>query len=139
MGAAQPNNGGMLKEGSQVFLVAASSTVLAEGEAASNSGSWVGAALPILLIIVVFYMFMIRPNSRRRQQQMSLQRNISVGQEVMTTAGLYATVVSLEDDAVVLEVSPGVRMRYARGAIARVIEHDNGVEDGQTSTDSTSS
>jgi preprotein translocase subunit YajC len=132
--------GGKLKEGSQVFLVAAASTVLAEPEAASSSGGgFAGLILPLLLIGVVFYMFLIRPNNRRRQQQQSLQRSVAVGQEVMTTAGMYATVVGLEDDVVVLEVSPGVRMRYARGAIARVIEHDTEVEEGQTGTDSTSS
>jgi preprotein translocase subunit YajC len=113
--------------------------VLAEPEAASNSGGGLaGLLLPLLLIGVVFYLFLIRPNQRRRQQSMQMQRSIQVGQEVMTTAGLYATVVDLDDDVVVLEVSPGVRMRYARGAIARVIEHDTGVEEGQAGTDSTS-
>jgi preprotein translocase subunit YajC len=39
----------------------------------------------------------------------------------MTTAGLFATVVAVEDDAVVLEIAPGVTSRWNKAAISRVL------------------
>ena len=55
----------------------------------------------------------------------------------MTTSGLFATVSSVEDDAVVLEVAPGVHSRYAKQAVLRVInpEQPGSVDLGTSSTD----
>ncbi|CAJ60791.1 hypothetical protein FRAAL2142 [Frankia alni ACN14a] len=56
---------------------------------------------------------------------------------MITTAGLYATVVELEDGDVLLEIAPDVVCRFTRSAIARVISspdadetHDDGSADG---------
>ena len=43
------------------------------------------------------------------------------GVEVMTTAGLFATVHAVTDDEVQLEVAPGVVQRYAKGAVLRIV------------------
>jgi preprotein translocase subunit YajC len=67
------------------------------------------------------YFLMIRPQSRRRREQQEMQSRIAAGDEVQTVGGLYATVVDLDDESVTLEASPGVPMRFGRGAIARVI------------------
>jgi preprotein translocase subunit YajC len=40
----------------------------------------------------------------------------------MTASGMYGTVAALEDDAVLLEIAPGVTTRWARAAIGRVVE-----------------
>ncbi|TDE08584.1 preprotein translocase subunit YajC [Jiangella asiatica] len=89
--------------------------------------------LPILLI-AVFYFLLIRPQQRQRRQMAELQQSVQPGSKVMTTAGLIATVVSIEDDEVVLEVAPGVHSRYVRRAIVNVIPS----EEPTTSTTATS-
>ena len=38
----------------------------------------------------------------------------------MTTSGLYATVASIGDDTVDLEVAPGVTVRWAKAAVAEM-------------------
>jgi preprotein translocase subunit YajC len=82
----------------------------------------IASLFPLILIFVLFYFLVIRRGQRQQQQVRDVQRSITVGQQVMTTAGLYATVSALEDDTVVLEIAPGVNVRYARAAVARVIE-----------------
>jgi preprotein translocase subunit YajC len=77
--------------------------------------------LPLLLILVVFYLLILRPARNRQREALRLQRSLAVGQQVMTTAGLYATVTGLDDDAVILETSPGVTSRWSRAAVARVL------------------
>jgi preprotein translocase subunit YajC len=80
--------------------------------------------LPIIVIGLVFYFLLFRPQRRRQQQQAQMQRQIEPGQRVMTTAGMFATVVALEDDAVVLEVAPGVEVRCVKQAIGQVLPDD---------------
>ena len=43
------------------------------------------------------------------------------GARVRTTAGMYATVVDVDGDDVVLEVAPGVEVRYMRRAVMDVV------------------
>ena len=77
--------------------------------------------LIFLLVIVVIFGVMISAQRRRQRAAMQVQHEILPGSRIMTTAGLFATVVSVGDDEVELEVAPGVVSRYARAAIARVI------------------
>jgi preprotein translocase subunit YajC len=84
----------------------------------------IGLALPVLMI-VVFYFLLIRPQNQRRRAQMQMQSEVGVGDEVMTTGGIYGTIVELEDDygTVILEVAPNTQIRIARAAISqRVVD-----------------
>ena len=85
--------------------------------------------LPVILIGVVFYFLLFRPQRRRQQQQQQMQRQIEPGQRVMTTAGMLADVVAVEDDAVVLEIAPGVEVRFVKAAIGQVLPDDEEIED----------
>ena len=83
---------------------------------AANSGSSSGFNPSTLILIVVviaaFYLLMIRPQARRRQQAQQKQDSVQPGARVRTTAGMYATVVAVDWDDVILEVAPGVETRF---------------------------
>ncbi|HEY0537820.1 MAG TPA: preprotein translocase subunit YajC [Actinoallomurus sp.] len=85
--------------------------------------------LPVILIGVVFYFLLFRPQRRRQQQQRQMQHQIEPGQRVMTTAGMLADVVAVEDDSIVLEIAPGVEVRFVKAAIGQVIPEDEEIED----------
>jgi preprotein translocase subunit YajC len=73
-------------------------------------------ALPVLLLILMF------SSQRKRQRTVEqLQASLHPGQQVVTTSGMYAHVVSLEDAAAVLEIAPGVQVRWDRRAIGSVV------------------
>ena len=95
---------------------------LAASSAASKSSS---GSLNILLIVVVLfgvlYFVMIRPQRNRQRKAQEQQRAVTPGQRVRTTAGMYATVVGVDGDDVILEVAPGVEVRYIKRAIMQVI------------------
>jgi preprotein translocase subunit YajC len=75
--------------------------------------------LVLLLFFVVMYVLMIRPQQRRAREHQALVAAVQVGDEIMTTAGIFGTVTALDDAAVSLEVSPGVVIRVARAAIGQ--------------------
>jgi preprotein translocase subunit YajC len=90
--------------------------------ASSGSGGFNPSTLILILIVVVaFYFLMIRPQQRRKQQAQQQQNTIGPGARVRTTAGMYATVVAVDGDDVVLEIAPGVEARYMKRAIMDVV------------------
>jgi preprotein translocase subunit YajC len=78
--------------------------------------------LPFVLIIAVFWFLVARPARNQQKKMAATQANIAVGSEVMLGSGIYGTVISLGDDTLQLEVSPGTRMKVARQAVVRVVE-----------------
>jgi preprotein translocase subunit YajC len=96
----------------------------AEAAEAATKSSSSSLTFPILIVLVFvgFYFLMIRPQRRRQQKVQQQQKTVAPGARVRTTAGMYATVVEVDGDDVVLEVAPGVEVRYLRRAIMEVIE-----------------
>lgn len=90
---------------------------------AQESGG-AGGFLPIAMIVLLFgvmYFMMIRPQQKRRREAEQMQASIGPGDEVVTIGGLFGTVTGVDDETMMLEVAPGVQTRYARSAIARVV------------------
>src|SRR3954471_16287451 len=87
--------------------------------AASNGGA-ANLIFPLLLIGLLALLFF---SQRRRSRAVrEVQRQLRPGMNVMTTAGFYAEIQAVEDDAVHLEIAPGVVCRFARAAVARVLD-----------------
>jgi preprotein translocase subunit YajC len=77
------------------------------------------------LILVAFYFLIIRPQRTRARQAAELQARLVPGVEIMTTAGMFARVAEVHDDGVVLEVSPGVLVRFAKAAVGRIVDAED--------------
>lgn len=68
--------------------------------------------LPFLLFVWLFY-----TQRQRAKQVQTLQSSLAVGEEVVTTSGLYGTITALDDTVATLDVGNGVSLRYDRRAI----------------------
>ncbi len=95
--------------------------IAAADAASKSSGSALTFPILIVLVFVGFYFLMIRPQRRRQQAVQQQQKTVSPGARVRTTAGMYATVIAVDGNDVVLEVAPGVEVRYLKRAIMEVI------------------
>jgi preprotein translocase subunit YajC len=89
----------------------------------------VEALLPFALILVAFYFLILRPQRARAKQAEQLQAKLAPGAEIMTTSGIFATVLEIRDDSIVVEVSPGSTLRITKAAVGRVIAADASTED----------
>lgn len=85
--------------------------------------------LPILLIGVVFYLLIMRPARNRQRKQAEMMSALSPGTAVMTTAGVYGTIVSIDDEDAELEIAPGVVIRVVKAAIGKVIQPEIAPDD----------
>jgi preprotein translocase subunit YajC len=84
----------------------------------------------LLALPLIGLWMLVRGQQRRTQQAAELAAMLRVGQDVLTTSGLYGTVSALDDDTVTLLVAPGVELRFDRRAVGRVLD-DGG--DGEPS------
>ena len=71
----------------------------------------------ILLLPFLLLVFMMYTQRKRAQQIQALQAALVIGDEVVTTSGLYGTVVALDERVVTLDTGNGVTVRYDRRAI----------------------
>jgi preprotein translocase subunit YajC len=100
--------------------------------AASTSKSSGGSYLFLVAIVVLFgllYFVTIRPQRNRQRAAAQTQRTVEPGSRVRTTAGMYGTVVAVDDQDVVLEVAPGVEVRFLRRAIMDVVPDPSEMHD----------
>ena len=77
----------------------------------------------LAVMVGVFYMLIIRPQRKRTQAQKQLAETLQVGAEVRTIGGIHGTVVSLDDESVVLKVEDG-RIRVTKRAIGARVGDD---------------
>ena len=80
-----------------------------------------GSVLPLVVLALLFYALVLRPSQKRQRQAALTANQLEPGVEVMTTAGMLATVHAVTDTHVDLEIAPGVVVRYVKAAIAKVV------------------
>jgi len=98
---------------------------------------------PYLVVIVLLGgLLLLSVRNRKRQvaeEQVRVSR-IGVGTEVMTTSGLYGTVVAKhDDDTVLLAIAPGVEVKWASAALRDADSlsetYRRGIQDGTPGED----
>jgi preprotein translocase subunit YajC len=103
--------------------------------AAEQSNAAVMQFLFLGLIIVAFYFFLIRPQRNRQRRQQELQNSVRPGARIMTTNGMYASVVAVDDDGIVLEIAPGVEARFVKQAIMQIVDEGSTAADAEDELD----
>jgi len=80
-----------------------------------------GGGMPILMIVAMFailYLFMIRPENKRKKEAEAMRNALKVGDNITTIGGIIGDVVSIKDDAIVIETSADkVRVEFAKWAV----------------------
>jgi preprotein translocase subunit YajC len=84
----------------------------------------------MVLMLGVMYVLMIRPQRQRQAQQQTMINDAGVGDDVLTTGGIYGTITHAEGDDIVVEIASSVTVHMTRRGIAAVLppeEEDDGV------------
>ncbi|HEX7658251.1 MAG TPA: preprotein translocase subunit YajC [Pseudonocardiaceae bacterium] len=95
--------------------------------------------LPALIVLMIGMLyFATRKQKRAAQQQQQMQSGLSEGDRVMTTSGLYGTVVDTSDDTIDIEIADGIVTTWLRAAVkdkvAQTVQ-DDVVDDIDEDTD----
>jgi preprotein translocase subunit YajC len=101
-------------------------SIIAETTSSGSGGAAIVQLGIFLLIPVAMYFLLIRPQRRRQREQAAMQAAIGVGDEVMTTSGLYGFITGFDGDIVWLEIDDNVQIRVARAAVQRKVDTSAG-------------
>ena len=122
--------GGESELGSHAVM---SSHIIPSLVASADAGGGGAALLQLgilLLIPFAMYFFLIRPQRRRMREQQELQRSIQVGDEIITTSGIFGTITGEDGPGRFwLEIDDDVQIRIARAAIQGRASDDDAAGD----------
>ncbi len=83
----------------------------------------------MMLLFVAFgaliFFLMVRPQQRRAREHRELLESLDVGDEVVTTSGLYGMITDFDGGTVFIEVSDGVELKISRETIANKIVYSD--------------
>lgn len=71
----------------------------------------------MLVIFAIMYFFMIRPQNKKQKEIANFRKNLEVGRSVITAGGIYGKIKELEDNAVIVEIASGVKIKVDRNSI----------------------
>lgn len=81
----------------------------------------------LALIFVVFWAVAMRPARKQRENLAQMQDGLEIGDEVVTSSGIYGSIHQLADTRVGLEIAPGVVIEMSRHSVVRKV--GDGVEE----------
>jgi preprotein translocase subunit YajC len=89
----------------------------------SGGGSSLITLLVFALPLGLLFVFM----RKRLRNQQALQQSAEVGDEVLTTSGMFGTIVEEDEEegTVTVEIAPGTQVKMLRAGIARRIAEDD--------------
>lgn len=90
-----------------------------------------GFLIVMVLLLVVLYVLMIRPQRQRQQHQQAMVEGARVGDDVLTTGGIYGTITRAEGDDLVVDIADGLSVHMTRRGIAAVLPPEEDEEDGE--------
>ena len=78
----------------------------------------------MLAVLALMVVFMIRNSRKQKADREALVAKVVKGANVMTTSGIFGTIVSLDEaeNEIVLETTPGTKLRLHRQSVVSVIE-----------------
>ncbi len=74
----------------------------------------------MVVVMGIFYALLILPQQKQQKRVRQMRAALKNGDKVITTGGIYGTIVGLEDDAVQVRIADQVKVKVARAAIASV-------------------
>jgi preprotein translocase subunit YajC len=72
-------------------------------------------------MFAIMYFLIIRPQQKQRRERETLLQALKKGDRVVTTGGLFGTVVGLSEQTVTLKVADQVKLDFERSAIGRIV------------------
>jgi preprotein translocase subunit YajC len=85
--------------------------------------------LPLIVIMGAFMFFASRRQKKAMQATVNLHDSLAVGDEIMTTAGLFGIITDVSDRKVDVEVAPGVVLTMLKLAVKEKVSDDLDADD----------
>ena len=98
---------------------------------ASGAGQYGTLIIWVVILVAFMFFFMIRPQRKEQQRKKDMMSQMEPGDTVLTTSGLYGTLIDITDDTVIVEFgnNKNCRIPMQRAAIAQIEKANAGSEE----------
>lgn len=88
---------------------------------AAPKGNMLTALVPFILVFVIFYVLIILPSRKKQKKHQDMVEALKSGDKIVTTGGIYGTVMGTQKDRVELKISANVKIDVTRNAIGVIL------------------
>ena len=97
------------------------SDALAAGAPGAPQADSTFSLIMIAAIFVLFYFMLIRPQNKKAKEHRELLGRLKKGDEVITSGGMLAKVVNLDDQYIKVSLAEGIEISLQKGAVIAVL------------------
>ena len=78
--------------------------------------------MPLIVMFLIFYLLVFRPQAKAKREHEKMVKNLKKHDEVVTTGGLFGTVVNVRPESITLRIDENVRVEVEPSAIIRLVK-----------------
>ena len=93
-------------------------------EAPPEAGGGSSLLFPMVAIMGIFYFVLIAPERKKQKKREAMLSTMRKGERVMTTSGMYGTIVQVKEEVVTLQVADNVRLRFSKAAVQQLLDRE---------------
>ncbi|MFW6131494.1 MAG: preprotein translocase subunit YajC [Candidatus Aminicenantaceae bacterium] len=97
------------------------STLLQNQSETPQSGGFIQMLIMFGLIFVIFYVLIILPSKKKQKRHQEMVEQLKSGDKIVTTGGIYGTVMGTKQDRIEIKVSGNVKIEITKNAVAAII------------------
>lgn len=78
---------------------------------------------PFILIFLIMYLLIFRPQARKQKQQRMMIDSLKKGDSIVTTGGIYGTIVGIKEKegTLIVKIADNTKIELVRSSVVRVI------------------
>jgi len=78
--------------------------------------------LPLILLFGIFYFLIIRPQQKQQKEHQAMLDALKKGDKILTTGGLYAEVVKVEEDFIKIKLNDTTIVKLSKAFVSRKVD-----------------
>lgn len=86
-----------------------------------------GQIAPLIILFAIFYFLLIRPQQKKAKEHREMVTNLKKGDRIITSGGIYGTIVSIDETTLGLEIAEKVKIKLTRGNVAALVSESQAV------------
>lgn len=76
--------------------------------------------IPFIVIFIIFYFLLIRPQKLKEKGHQNMLSNLKKNDAIVTSSGMYGTIVNVKDRTVVLRIDDNVKIEIEKNSVAYI-------------------
>jgi len=84
-------------------------------------GNMLTALLPFVAVFAIFYLLIILPQRKKQKKHQETVNNLRAGDRIITTGGIFGTVMGVQPDRIELKISANVKIDITKSAVGAVL------------------